>query len=378
MKKIAVLGATGSIGTTSLKVIEKHNDKFLVSMLVNFSSVTELKKLIKKYNPKTACCVGQKFLYRDGKTVPYEEDFLENPDNYNDSDIVINGIVGLAGLKPTIAVLKSRAELATANKESLVCAGSFVISTAKMYNKRIIPVDSEHSTIFQCLNGNENNLKSIILTASGGAFRNLNYQLLKGQKASDALKHPTWVMGKKVTIDSATLVNKGMEIIEAKYLFGCNKIDVVRHDESIVHSLIELNDNSLIAGLSTPDMTIPIQYALSFPKRMESGVKKLDLKKIKMLHFGEIDEKLFPCFAIAKKVAEKGDAEGTIFNAADEIAVDAYLSDKITFYEIPYFIEKALEKFSQGNINDINDIFCIDKKVREYTLNSISKIGGKK
>ncbi|MFA6866705.1 MAG: 1-deoxy-D-xylulose-5-phosphate reductoisomerase [Clostridia bacterium] len=377
MKRIAVLGATGSIGTTTLNIIEKHREQFCVSLIVNNTSIEALKILIEKFKPSIAICVGAKYMYAYGKKVPFVENILEDSTLYNDSDIVVNGIVGLAGLKPTLAVLNSKATLATANKESFVCAGSFICQLRDKNNKKILPLDSEHSTIFQCLQGNFNYLKSIVLTASGGAFRNLKMEELAKVTAKDALKHPTWVMGKKVTIDCATLVNKGMEIIEAKYLFGCDNIRVIRHDESIIHSLIELKDNSMIAGLSNPDMTIPIQYALSYPERIESSVPTLDLAKIGTLHFSEIDEEKFPCFGIAKEVALKGDVEGTIFTTADEVLVTAFMQEKIGFYDISNIIKSALDHFCTKKADTIEDIFCMEQRVREYTLNSISKIGGK-
>lgn len=371
MKKIAILGATGSIGGTTLDIISRHPDKFEVSLIANNNNLEKLKELIKLFKPQTAICVGKKYFYHNGKELPYVDNILEEARLYNGSDIVINGIVGIAGLKPTMAVLKSNAILATANKESLVCAGTFITNECKKYGKEIYPVDSEHSTVWQCIQGNKNNVKSIILTASGGAFRDLSKEELRFVNAKQALKHPTWVMGKKVTIDCATLVNKGMEIIEAKHLFNCNDISAVLHRESIIHAFVEMKDNSIIAGLSLPDMTIPIQYALSFPLRIENSVKRLDLNGIKNLNFGEIDEERFPCYKIARQI--KNDTQGTIFNGANEVLADAFLKNRISFYDIPYFINSALDKFNNEKAESIEDIFRIDKLVCEYTLSNISR-----
>lgn len=372
MKKLAILGATGSIGSTALNIVSAHPDKFKVAIIANFSDLKGLKKLIDKFQPSIAICVKEKYLYKDGKEISYKEDILSDSDLYNNCDMVINGIAGIAGLKPTMAVLNSNALLATANKESFVCAGEIISSERDKKGKIIYPLDSEHNTVWQLISGNEQNVKIIILTASGGAFRNLPYENLKNVKAIDALKHPNWVMGKKVTIDCATLVNKGMEIIEARYLFSCKDIKVVQHDESIIHAMVELKDNSILAGLSYPDMTLPIQYALSYPKRLESNVKSLDFSKLKSLNFGEIDTKKFPCFKIAQEIAGKGDGIGTVFNSANEVLVNAFLEDKVGFYDIPMLIKKSLDKFSDSKASSIEEIFCIDRKVSEYTLSNIN------
>jgi 1-deoxy-D-xylulose-5-phosphate reductoisomerase len=375
MKKIAILGSTGSIGSTTLNIIANHLDEFSVTIIANYNNLAGLKEQIARFKPDMAVCINQKYFYYKGKELPFKENILENSEIYNDSDIVVNGIVGLAGLRPTLAILDSNAILATANKESFVCAGSFIVEKRDKQSKVIYPLDSEHNTVWQCIGNNRNNVKSIILTASGGAFRDFTKEQLAKVKAKDALKHPTWVMGKKVTIDCATLVNKGMEIIEAKYLFDCDNIKVLQHRESIIHSLVEMKDNSIIAGLSNPDMTIPIQYALSYPNRISNNVKPLDLSTIQSLNFGKIDENRFPCFKIAKKVAQMGDVQGTIFNSANEELVKAYLDNKVEFYDIPAIIENALNKFGSEKADNIENIFCIDRKVREYTLKDIKLRG---
>lgn len=372
MKRLAILGATGSIGSTTLNIVAANPDKFKVSILANFSDLKGLKLLIEKFKPEIAICVNEKYYYNNGKILSYEDDILANPELYKNSDIVINGIAGIAGFKPTMAALKSNAILATANKESFVCAGSIITKERDKRKKIIYPLDSEHNTVWQLLNGNENNLKTIILTASGGAFRDLSYEQLQKVTAKDALHHPTWKMGKKVTIDCATLVNKGMEIIEARYLFNCDSIEVVQHKESIIHAMVVLKDNSIIAGLSYPDMTLPISYALSYPNRLDSNQKVVDFSKIASLNFGKIDTVKFPCFKIAKQIVGQGDGIGTIFNSANEVLVNAFLEGKVGFYDIPNLINDALDKFSGCRADSIEEIFCIDNKVSEYTLSNIN------
>lgn len=375
-KKLAILGATGSIGTTTLEIIRKNISDYEVVLIANNENLVGLEALLKEFKPLYAINISSKSLYKNGLKTNYDECFLTRAETYEGIDIVINGIVGIAGLAPTIAVLQSSATLATANKESFVTAGKLVISTKEKHNAKIIPLDSEHSTIWQCIGNEKENVKSILLTASGGAFRNLSKKQLESAKAIDALKHPTWVMGKKVTIDCATLMNKGMEIIEAKYLFGIDNIEVVQHNESIIHSMVQFKDNTIIAGLSQPDMTLPIQYALTHPKRLESKVAPLDFTTISSLNFGTIDELKFPCFAIAKRVNKMGDCAGNVMNSANEVAVKAYLDNKIGFYDIPNLIEDALNKFASNNYyTDINQIICMDKEVSEYTFKRI--YGGK-
>ena len=370
IKKIALLGCTGSIGTTALNVLRRYKNEYKLEIIANNKDIEGLKKIEKEFKPKIVFC-NTGYLSIDRTEQPFIKEFLSNPETYKDVDIVINGIVGLAGLAPTLAVIEAGKILATANKESLVCAGNLINDKLNKLKSEIRPVDSEHSTIWQCIGNNKSNIKSLILTASGGAFRNLNKSELMNAKAIDALKHPNWVMGKKVTIDCATLVNKGMELIEAKHLFGIKDIQTIQHNESIIHSLVQMKDGTLIAGLSNPNMEIPIQYALTYPKRKETAVKYLDLCEWGSLTFKKLDENRFPCLQICKKVSEYGDYAGTILNAADEIAVDMYLKDKIGFYGISDIIDAALQKFGfNGKINAIKDIFSIDKEVKEYIIRS--------
>lgn len=374
-KRIGILGVSGSIGSTALNVVRNYPQDFQVTLIANNNDLLKLKQLINEFHPQKAICCNQNYFYDNGKEYNCNKDILES-DIYEDCDLVINGISGIAGLAPTISIISSNKTLATANKESFVTAGS-IINKLKTKNKsQIIPLDSEHSTVWQCIGDNIDNVKSIILTASGGAFRDYSKDKLKKAKAVDALKHPNWVMGNKITIDCATLMNKGMEIIEAIHLFGVSNIQVVQHNESIIHSMVEFKDNFVAAGLSYPDMSLPIQYALFYPQRKSCGLQSLDFTKLRKLHFDVIDEERFPCFGIAKAVSKMGDIAGTVMNSANEVAVNAYLKDKIAFYDIPRYINDALEKFATyGDYDEFNQVICMDKQVTEYTLKRI--YGGK-
>lgn len=370
MKRVAVLGCSGSIGKTALQVLKNLKDDFKVVLLANNTNEYELFSQANVFSPEVIYC-NKGIQQRNGTDCNFDPFFLSRPETFEDIDLVLNGIVGLAGLEPTLAAIDAGKILATANKESLVCGGELI--NRRLYNSRSVirPVDSEHSTVWQCLE-DKNNVKRIILTASGGAFRHFSKERIALAKAEDALKHPNWIMGKKVTIDCATLVNKGMEIIEAKRLFGIENVDAIQHDESVVHSFVEMKDGTMIAGLSTPDMTIPIQYALTYPERLANNIDFLDLVKRQALRFGILDEEKFPCFALCKRVSEFGDYAGTVMNAADEIAVDAYLKGEIGFYGIYNCIESALHYFGfEGIIKEKEDIFRIDREVREYCLKYI-------
>lgn len=346
-KRIGILGCSGSIGRQAVEVIRQNKDKFLLTLLANKSNKAELLKLGKEFPDAK--------IYFDSEEINFAE-------TYKNCDIVINGIVGLDGLLPTIAVIKSNSQIATANKESIICGGEWIISELKSHNKQIIPVDSEHSTIFQCLMG-EQSFEKIILTASGGAFRDFSYENLKNAKARDALKHPTWVMGNKITIDCATLMNKGIEIIEARTLFNTKNIDVVIHKESIVHSFVKFSDGNYKACLSSPDMRLPIQFALTYPERATTKIKDLDLFNLN-LTFTKPNYQLFPCLEIAMNI--ENDTQATIMNSANESLVNLYMQEQIGFYDIPKYILKALNKFNNIKIQNLSDILIIDKEVKEY------------
>lgn len=372
MMNLAVLGCTGSIGKTTLGIVRKHPDLFRVVFLANNRDEKGLISLAKEFGVKNYFCAGG-LSVKNGKEAPFDPTLLSRAETYENVDAVINGIAGLSGLLPTLAAIDAGKIVATANKESIVCAGNYINARLASSNAELRPIDSEHSTVWQCM-GDKNNVRKIILTASGGAFRDYAKEQLFEAKAGDALKHPNWIMGKKVTVDCATLVNKGMEIIEAKRLFGIEDVDAVMHRESIIHSLVEMKDGTMIAGLSTPNMEIPIQYALTYPERKEVKTPFLDLIQAKKLSFGQIDEERFPCFTICKDVSCYGDYAGTVLNAANEVAVEKYLSDEIGFYDIYRCIEKALEKFGKvGTVKNTEEIFRIDNEVREYTLRSIKE-----
>ena len=281
--------------------------------------------------------------------------------------IVVTAMVGISGLKPTIAAINGGKDIALANKETLVAGGDIVMPLAKKMVVNILPVDSEHSAIWQSSDyGRAKDIKGLILTASGGAFRGMTKEQLLNVKAKDALKHPTWNMGAKVTIDSSTLMNKGLEIIEAKHLFNiaADKISVVIHKQSIIHSLVTYNDNSVIAELSYPDMRLPIQLALTYPAKIDSKLPELDLAKVATLTFENPDIKTFPCLGIAIDCAKKGGFYPAVMNAANEIAVEAFLKDKVGFYDIPRIIEKTLDKCDTSCDMSLDNVFEVDKQSR--------------
>ncbi len=373
IKRIAVLGCTGSIGSTALKIIRNNPDRFKAVFLANNKNEKQLLGLAKEFGVNNIFCRESKLSVINGKRIRFDENLLSYPETYENADIVINGIAGIGGLAPTVAAIEANKIVATANKESIVSAGNYINDLLDKTKAELRPLDSEHSTVWQCIDKAEN-VKRILLTASGGAFRDYTPEMLTKATATDALRHPNWVMGKKVTIDCATLVNKGMEIIEAKRIFRCNNVDAVLHRESIVHSLVEMKDGALICGVSEPDMILPIQYALTYPERIKTGIKELDLSEIGAITFKKIDEQRFPCFGLCKKVAEFGDYAGAVLAAADETAVELFLKNTVDFYGISACIENALQKFGlTGTINNINEVYRIQKDVREYTLKSIGE-----
>ena len=295
MIKVALLGCTGSIGETALRVLQRYSSEYRIVLLANYSKRDILCKIGAERNVSTLYSQG--FFVKYGIEYPYDENFLSYPETYRDVDVVINGISGFAGVGPSIAAVTAGKILALANKESVVCAGDLLRTIAKKTGAEIRPIDSEHSALWQCLDGRKD-VEKLYITCSGGAFRDYTAEQLRVAKAADALKHPTWRMGDKITVDCATLVNKGLEIIEAKKLFGIDDVQALYHRESIVHGLIGLKDGSIIASLAYPDMEIPVQYALTYPRRLQTTVKKLNLNEIGALSFGKIDEERFPCFTL--------------------------------------------------------------------------------
>jgi len=370
MITVGILGSTGSIGTQTLEVLRALGKEYKVGLLACAKDAGALTRQIDEFSPAVAVC-GAPVTDCGSKTKIYQDlSALADPALYKDCDIVVNGIGGLAGLMPTLAVLASPARLATANKESIVAAGGLVNAAAKKYGKTLLPVDSEHSGVWQCLE-NKENVSQIVLTASGGAFRDWSKEQLKTAKAKDALKHPTWSMGAKVTIDSATLFNKAMEVAEARALFEIQDIEVLIHRESIVHALVGFRDGSFKASLSSPDMRLPIQYALTADKRLPTGIKPLALGQLGVLTFGNPDYDRFPCLSLAKDL--NSDYKGAIACAADELLVNYYLADRIGFYDIPEIIAEALSHFGDGEITSVHQVFGIDRAVKEYTHYCIEK-----
>ncbi len=373
MKRLSILGSTGSIGTQTLDVCRKLG--FKVEALAAGSNFELLEQQAREFSPKLVAMYDENAARRlsialsdtDITVLSGEQGVLEAA--RIDCDVVLNAVTGIAGLRPTIAAIEAGHDVALANKETLVAGGKRVMDYAKEHNVKILPVDSEHSAIFQCLQakGDYSRIKKLILTASGGPFFGKTAEELKNVTAADALNHPTWNMGRKVTIDSATMANKGLEIIEAAHLFGVsqNNIDVVIHRESIVHSLVEFTDNSVLAQLGVPDMRTPIQYALTIPERCESAVESLDLAKICTLHFYPQDNNAFPSTNIARYALSIGKTATAAFNAADEIAVAAFLDGKIGFNDIPKIVEKTVEMPLPGG-DSFEEVFETDIEARKF------------
>lgn len=371
---LSILGSTGSIGTQTLDVARKQG--YEISVLCANKSVSKIENQIREFSPDIAVMADEKaakelkIKVADTSTkVLSGDDGVEAAATYEKSDVVLNSFVGMSGLVPTVAAINANKTIALANKETLVAGGDYVMNLAKEKGVAILPVDSEHSAIFQCLQGKapNNALKRIILTASGGPFFGFDREKLKNVKASDALKHPNWDMGQKITIDCATMMNKGFELIEAVHLFGVKpeNVDVLVHRESIVHSMVEYDDNSVIAQLGVPDMRIPIQYALTYPNRYESPVKQLDLAKICTLSFYEPDVKAFACLDICKKAIAKGGLVPTAVNAANEVAVALFLQDKIGFLDIENIAREAYENQKVIEYNSVEEVIEADKAARE-------------
>ena len=379
-KKIAVLGSTGSIGVQALKIIKEFSENFELSLVSANSSDKLLLEQALFFQPKhviinteSGYSYIKKNLNSPSTKLHLGDQALCDLIEGEDFDIVLVAIVGFAALLPTISAIKSGKKIALANKETLVVAGQIISSLVEKHDGNIIPVDSEHSAIFQCIQGESfDSVKNIILTASGGPFRGYNKQQLENVSLKNALKHPNWNMGAKITIDSATLMNKGFELIETKWLFDVSfeKIKVVVHPESIIHSLVEYQDGSVIAQLGEPSMYIPILYALNFPKRIKSSAPKLDLIKIKSLNFEEPNKKVFRHLDLAYEAIKCGGSYGCVLNASNEVAVSAFLKEKIRFIDMIKIIEKSIEKITFVQNPNLEDLLDIDLETRKFA-NSI-------
>ncbi len=372
LKKLAVLGSTGSIGQQTLDIVRAMPDRFSIVGLAAGDNHTLLMQQIQEFKPEFFYYAGygsenaNRAVFLRPKYLP-----IEQMATYPDVDIVVVATSGLAGLDAVLAAVKAGKTIALANKESLVAAGGIITAAAKKAKARILPIDSEHSAIWQCLNGEKQTPSRIILTASGGPFFDYPVERMTNITVTQALAHPSWKMGKKVTIDSATLMNKGLEVIEAHWLFNVpiENITVVIHPQSIVHSMVEFVDGSVKAQLSMPDMRLPIQYALSYPDRLPNAdLPRLDWDNFADLNFQQPDMAKFPCLRLAIEAGKRGDAYPAVLCAADEVAVDLFLQGKIRFLDIATIVEKTLEKHESVPSPSLDDIKAVDKWARETAL----------
>ena len=379
-KKITIFGSTGSIGDSTLDLVKNHPEKYEIVGLTINNNYKKLINQVKNFQPKIVS-INDTRSFEKFKEINSNQSLkvVNGKDCYDEildyeTDIVVAAITGSAGLIPVVKAAKKGISIALANKESLVCSGSLITSIANKNGSIILPVDSEHNAIFQVLDSNNHsNVSKLILTASGGPFLNIKTKDLINITPEQAIKHPNWSMGKKISVDSATMMNKGLELIEAHYLFEMphQKIDVIIHPESIIHSCVEYTDGSILSQMGTPDMRIPISFVLAYPDRISNSVKKLELGKIKKLTFLEPDLEKFPCLELAYESLKIKKSAPTILNAANEVAVDAFLSNKINYLSIPKLVEKTLNKASFSNINSIKDVVEIDNDSRQFTKSMV-------
>ncbi|WP_295615390.1 1-deoxy-D-xylulose-5-phosphate reductoisomerase [Chamaesiphon sp. GL140_3_metabinner_50] len=382
MKAITLLGSTGSIGTQTLDIVENNPDKFRIVGLAAGSNVEMLARQVRQFRPEIVA-IGNEAKLAELKAAIADLDYRPiivagaqgtiEVASYGDAQSVVTGIVGCAGLLPTIAAIEAGKDIALANKETLIAGGPVVLPLVEKHGVKLLPADSEHSAIFQCLQGvPAGGLRRIILTASGGAFRDLPAEKLASVKVADALKHPNWSMGQKITIDSATLMNKGLEVIEAHYLFGLGyeHIDIVVHPQSIIHSLIEVQDTSVLAQLGWPDMRLPLLYALSWPDRIYTNWEKFDLVKAGDLTFRSPDREKYPCIGLAYAAGEAGGSMPAVLNAANEQAVALFLAEQIQFLDIPSTIERVCDKHRDDftATPSLDDILNADRWARQMAI----------
>lgn len=381
-RKISILGSTGSIGIQTLDVIEKLGDMFEINYLTINTRIDLLEPQIKKFNPK-GVVISDETKYKEFKsTTSFKGEILCGEDGVisaacdDTNDLLLTALVGFAGVIPTYYALQKGIDIALANKETLVSAGSIITKLAKEKNAKILAVDSEHSAILQCLIGEDfSNIEKIILTASGGPFRNTLKSEFEKITVESALKHPNWTMGSKITIDSATMMNKGLEVIEAYWLFGLSakQIETIVHPQSIIHSMVQFNDGSIKAQMGLPDMRVPISYALTYPKHSKFDFPRMDFEKFSNLTFEKTDLEKFECLQLAYDALEVGGTAPAIINAANEIAVQEFLNKNIGFNQIPYFISKALNTIEIIKNPSLDELINIDKITRIFTNNEIKK-----
>jgi 1-deoxy-D-xylulose-5-phosphate reductoisomerase len=383
MKRLAVLGSTGSIGVNTLDIAGRFENEFTVMALSAGTNIELLKEQIERFNPKVVSVLNEALASILKKEIsPQKTEVLFGVEgliqiaSLPEIDLVVSALVGAAGLIPTISAIKAKKSIALANKESLVMAGKIIIEEARENGVTILPVDSEHSAIFQALVGrSKDEVNRIILTASGGPFLNFPYEKMKEVTAKEALQHPTWDMGKKVSIDSASLMNKGLEVIEARWLFGISteQITVQIHPQSIVHSMVEYIDGSIVAQMGITDMRIPITYALSYPKRLRLDLPPLDLYHMDGLTFLPPDIERFPCLRLAYRSMEMGETMPAVLNAANEVAVNSFLEEIIKFTNIPEVVEKVMEQHQVRPLRTLDDALRADQWAREKTKELIEE-----
>lgn len=383
MKKVAILGSTGTIGRNTLDVIRHHQKHFRVTALAAGSNIRLLEEQIREFRPEIVSLerkedaefIRNRFK-EDSLRVTYGLDGAQEIGGNPGNDIVVSAITGINGLKPTLAAVRAGKSVALANKESMVVAGSLLRAEARKSGARIIPVDSEHSGVLQCLAGeNRRNVKKVTLTASGGPFFRTSLSELRKKTVEEALAHPRWKMGKKVTVDSATLMNKGLELIEARWLFDFKpgELDVLIHPQSIVHALVEMRDGSVLAQLSPTDMKIPIQFALTYPERRDAVLPPLDLARIGALEFYPVEAKRYPLIRLATWALREGGSAAVALNAANEVAVEAFLARRIGFLAISDVIHRAVDGHEQRTVRTLDNILDVDRLMRERTSQIIQQ-----
>lgn len=376
MKNIAILGSTGSIGTQTLEVVRNYSEDFHITALAANNNVKVLEQQIREFHPSIVAVWSEENASRlktmiadlDTRVVTGMDGLIEVA-TWGDSDILVTAIVGMIGIQPTIAAIEAGKDIALANKETLVTAGHIIMPLAARYHVDILPVDSEHSAIFQCLNGeNKRDIDKILLTASGGPFRGKNTEFLQHVTVADALKHPNWSMGRKITIDSATMVNKGLEVMEAKWLFGVDidDVEVVVQPQSVIHSMVQFKDGAVMAQLGTPDMKLPIQYALFYPNRNYLPGDRLDFTTLSSIQFDVPDMDVFRGLKMAYQVGREGGSMPTVYNAANEYAVAQFLNEKITFLDIYAMIEDAITAHKKIENPTVKDILETERWTYEY------------
>ena len=382
MKKLTILGSTGSIGRSTLDVVSRFPENYKVTALSAGRNIELFEQQIRSFRPEVVAVADKKSADKLGKRINGIEilsgaEGINSVASYADSDLVISSIVGSAGLMPTLSAIRAGKTVGLANKEALVMAGEIVMRESKKKRIKIIPVDSEHSAVFQCMEGyKKKEVRRIILTASGGPFFSRKKEDLRNITAEEALKHPNWSMGKKITIDSATLMNKGFEVIEARWLFDlpADMIDVLIHPQSIVHSLVEFRDRCCLAQMSMPDMRGPISYALAYPSRLDDPIPGLDLDRIGSLTFKKPDDGRFPCLSYAYEALETGGTMPCVLNASNEVAVNAFLQDRIGFNDIPFVIRRTLDGHAVRSAAALDDVLGADRWAREKAMKFVREL----